>query len=167
MVLGRPAYRFPLLDFFEADLQAQPSSCRVVLKGLLTIVYAVGGICEHAGRLYDAGLGMAESPPVSPEQQKLFVVRFKPKGMKPQFFAATSAAIHGEHLVLLNPHLRAGLSPYSFLTSSGAGMRLRQARRPELYHLMGKHGSRTAIWEVLGRLRRWSCGARVAARLPC
>jgi hypothetical protein len=45
---------------------------------------------------------MAERP-TTLEMQKLFVVRFKPLGMGPQSFTASSAAIHGEHLVLLNP----------------------------------------------------------------
>jgi hypothetical protein len=36
------------------------------------------------------------------EQEKLFIVRFEPTGMKPQTFLASSAEIHGEHLVLMN-----------------------------------------------------------------
>jgi hypothetical protein len=34
------------------------------------------------------------------EQEKLFVVRFVPLGMKPQSFTASTAEIYGEHLVL-------------------------------------------------------------------
>jgi hypothetical protein len=36
------------------------------------------------------------------EQEKLFVVRFVPLDMKPQNFTASTAEIHGEHLVLKN-----------------------------------------------------------------
>jgi hypothetical protein len=45
---------------------------------------------------------MVECHSATPEEQKVFVVRFKPLGMKTQSFEATSAAIHEEHLVLLN-----------------------------------------------------------------
>jgi hypothetical protein len=46
---------------------------------------------------------MVEVQPATVHQQRCVVVRFKPEGMKPQSFEASSAAIHGEHLVLLNP----------------------------------------------------------------
>ena len=36
------------------------------------------------------------------EQEKLFLVRFVPLDMKPQSFTASTAEIHGEHLVLKN-----------------------------------------------------------------
>lgn len=36
------------------------------------------------------------------EQEKLFIVRFVPPGMKPQSFTASTVEIHDEHLVLKN-----------------------------------------------------------------
>jgi hypothetical protein len=47
---------------------------------------------------------MLESHPTieTAEEQKVFVVRFKPLGMKMQSFEAVRAVINDEHLVLLN-----------------------------------------------------------------
>jgi hypothetical protein len=47
---------------------------------------------------------MLESHPAieTAEEQKVFVVRFKPLGMKMQSFEAARAVINDEHLVLLN-----------------------------------------------------------------